>query len=132
MNNIQIKDLKKIFSTSSNFQKIEIFEAKDIGKALVLDDEFQFLDFDEHIYHETITKVPFSIKPDANKILIIGGGDGGTVRECLKFSPTFIDVCELDKIVVDTCKEYFPNMASSLEDEKVSVLFEDGKKFDKE
>lgn len=132
MDKIQKKDLKKIFSTKSKFQQIQIFEVKDIGKSLVLDDEFQFLDYDEHIYHETISKVPFSINPKANKILIIGGGDGGTARECLKFNPTFIDLCELDEGVVDACKKYFPKMASSLEDEKVNVFFQDGKKFVKE
>lgn len=132
MNKITIKDLKEIFSTQSKYQKIQVFEAEGIAKALVLDDEFQFSDIDEYVYHEAITKVPFSINPNANKILVIGGGDGGTVRECLKFNPTFIDLCELDKSVVDTCKEYFSDMVSSLENEKVTVFYQDGKKFVKE
>jgi len=123
------KKIKKIFSKKSDFQTIEVFEVNQIGKALVLNEEFQFADIDEHIYHETITRVPFSARPKSKKILIIGGGDGGTARECLKFNPERIDVCDLDKEVTKTCDIFFPQMTKSFKDPKVNLFNEDGKEF---
>lgn len=123
------KKIKKIFSKKSDFQTIEVFEAYPVGKALVLNGEFQFADTDEHIYHEAITKVPFSARPKSKKILIIGGGDGGTARECLKFNPERIDVCDLDKEVTKTCDIFFPQMTESFKNPKVNLFNEDGKEF---
>jgi len=123
------KKIKKIFSKKSDFQTIEVFEVDQIGRALVLNGEFQFADVDEHIYHETITKVPFSARPKSKKILIIGGGDGGTARECLKFNPERIDVCDLDQEVTKTCDIFFPQMTESFKNPKVSLFNKDGKEF---
>jgi len=123
------KKIKKIFSKKSDFQTIEVFEVDQVGKALVLNGEFQFADIDEHVYHEAITKVPFSARPKSKKILIIGGGDGGTARECLKFNPERIDVCDLDQEVTKTCDIFFPQMTESFKDSKVNLFNEDGKEF---
>jgi spermidine synthase len=121
---------QRIFHKQSKFQKIEVYETENLGKSLFLDDIEQFSEGDEIEYHSTMTKVPFSINKKANKILIIGGGDGAIARECLKYdSVNSIDLCEIDEDVVSVCKEYFPQMASSFSHEKMNVIYEDAKNF---
>ena len=120
----------KIFETQSKFQKIEVYERDKLGKTLYLSNMEQFSEADEHVYHETITKVPLSTHGKPNKVLVIGGGDGGTVRDALKFeSVESIDVCEIDPKVVEVCREYFPQMAGSFDNPKVNLFHEDGSLF---
>jgi spermidine synthase len=120
---------KRLFFQNSDFQKIEVYETN-FGKSLFLDDIEQFSEFDEIEYHDTMTKIPLCIHGEPNNVLIIGGGDGGIARECLKYDTIqFIDQCEIDKQVVSVCKEYFPQMASSLDDSRVNLTFDDAKDF---
>lgn len=120
---------KRLFFKQSDFQKIEVYET-DLGKSLFLDDIEQFSEFDEIEYHDTMTKIPISIHGKPNNVLIIGGGDGGIARECLKYDTIkSIDQCEIDKEVVSVCKEYFPQMASSFDDPRVNLIFDDAKVF---
>ena len=85
---------------------------------------------DEFIYHEMITHVAMATNPTIKKVLVIGAGDGGTIRELTAY-PTIeqIDMVEIDKIVVDVCREYLPQTASKLDDPRVNLYFEDGLKF---
>ena len=85
---------------------------------------------DEFIYHDMITHVPMATNPNIKKVLVIGAGDGGTVRELTKYHTIEqIDMVEIDKMVVDVCKEFFPQTASKLDDPRVNLYFEDGLKF---
>ena len=85
---------------------------------------------DEFIYHEMITHVPMCVHPEAADILVIGGGDGGTVRELLRYpSIRHIDLVEIDEMVVNVCREYLPSTASGLDDVRVSIHYEDGLRF---
>jgi spermidine synthase len=85
---------------------------------------------DEFIYHEMITHVPMAVHPAAKNVLIIGGGDGGAVRELCRYdSVEHIDLVEIDKEVVDVCRQYFPNVACGLSDPRVTVCYEDGLKY---
>ena len=128
MNWVQLE--KKLFETKSSFQKIEVYQTKDVGKTLFLDGVEQFSDLDEHIYHETMANVPLSIHKNPNNILIIGGGDGGIARECLKNkSVQKIDLCEIDVEVVNVCKNFFPQTSKSLKDSKVNLIFDDAKDY---
>lgn len=128
--NATFKLNKKIFSKLSKFQLIEVYETYKYGNALLLDGVEQFTDFDEKNYHESMTKIPFANHKDPNDILIIGGGDGGIVRECLKFkSVKNIDLCEIDKDVIDCCLNFFPRISNSLKNEKVNIINEDGSIF---
>ena len=121
---------ERIFHKQSEFQKIEVYETENVGRALFLDDIEQFSEFDEIEYHETMTQVPFSIHKNPNNILIIGGGDGGTARECLSYkSVKRIDLCEIDEEVVKTCQKYFPNIAKCLKNKRVNVIYEDAQYF---
>tara|TARA_S200002703_G_scaffold127285_1_gene113907 strand:- start:2403 stop:3167 length:765 start_codon:yes stop_codon:yes gene_type:complete len=120
----------KIFDKKSPYQKIEVFEKDNLGKALYLNGIEQFSEFDEHVYHEVMAGVPLAVNKKPKNILVIGGGDGGIARECLKNSLVeSIDVCEIDKNVFDICKEYFPQISCSFDDPKVNIFYEDGSLF---
>jgi spermidine synthase len=120
----------RIFHKQSEFQKIEVYETENVGKSLFLDDIEQFSEFDEIEYHDTMTRVPFSIHSNVNKVLIIGGGDGAIARECLRYkSVESIDLCEIDEQVVSTCEKYFPQMAGCLKNDKINIVYEDAQYF---
>src|SRR5690606_14769114 len=85
---------------------------------------------DEFIYHDMITHVPMATNPNIKKVLVIGAGDGGTIRELTRYdSIEQIDMVEIDELVVDVCKEYLPQTASKLDDPRVNLFFEDGLRY---
>ena len=85
---------------------------------------------DEFIYHDMIVHVPMATNPKIKNVLVIGAGDGGTVRELTRYSTIeHIDMVEIDKMVVDVCREYLPQTACKLDDPRVQLYFEDGLKF---
>ena len=125
---IRIKSI--LFHEFSDYQEITIYDTLEFGKVLVLDKAVMFSDKNEFVYHEMLGLVPLFSHEKPERILIIGGGDGGVVRECLK-NPfvKHIDLVEIDKKVVEVSKEFFPEIACKLEDDKVRVLAEDGIEF---
>ena len=125
-----IKVDKQLVSVKSDFQRIDIFESQEFGRFLTLDGFMMLTEKDEFIYHEMITHVPMAVNPKAKKILVIGAGDGGTVRELVKYEHIErIDMVEIDKMVVDICCEYLPKTANKLDDKRVHIYYEDGLKF---
>jgi spermidine synthase len=85
---------------------------------------------DVFIYHEMITHVAMAVNPGIKSVLIIGGGDGGAVRELARYSTIEkIIMVEIDEMVVKAAKKYFPETACSLDDKRVSLYFEDGIRF---
>ena len=127
---VSIKVDKQLISVKSDFQRIDIFESQEFGRFLTLDGFMMLTEKDEFIYHEMITHVPMAVNPKAKKILVIGAGDGGTVRELVKYEHIKrIDMVEIDKMVVDVCREYLPKTANKLDDERVHIYYEDGLKF---
>jgi len=125
-----IKVEKQLYSGKSDFQRIDVFETNEFGKFFTLDGLVMITEKDEFIYHDMIVHVPMATNPGIRKVLVIGAGDGGTVRELVRYkSIEKIDMVEIDKLVVDVCREYFPNSTSGLDDERVSLYFEDGLKF---
>lgn len=125
-----IKVEKQLYSGKSDFQRIDVFETNEFGKFFTLDGLVMITEKDEFIYHDMIVHVPMATNPDIKKVLVIGAGDGGTVRELVRYkSIEKIDMVEIDKLVVDVCREYFPNSTSGLDDERVTLYFEDGLKF---
>lgn len=111
----------------SDFQKVEVFATDCYGLMLVIDGCVMLTETDEFIYHEMIAHIPALLHPSPKDVLVIGGGDGGTVRELLKH-PTIqkITLCELDPLVIDTAKKYFPRIASGLADPRVTIKIGDG------
>ena len=116
-----------LYSEKSPFQQIDFFDSYDFGKFFTLDGIMMANEKDEFIYHEMITHVPLASNLDIKKVLVIGGGDGGTVRELVKYeSIEQIDMVEIDEMVVNACKKYLPLTSSKLNDKRVNLFFEDG------
>lgn len=125
-----IKVDRQLYAGRSEFQRIDIFQSEEFGRFLTLDGYMMMTEKDEFIYHEMITHVPMCAFPEARDFLIIGGGDGGAVRELLRYdSIRHIDLVEIDEEVVKACKEYLPSTAGWLDDLRVQIHYEDGLKF---
>lgn len=121
---------KQLLSKQSLFQRIDVFESKELGRFFTLDGYIMITEKDEFIYHDMIVHVPLHVNPEIKKVLVIGAGDGGTVRELCRYpSIESIDMVEIDEMVVQVCEEYFPMTAHKLRDPRVSLYFEDGLKF---
>ena len=127
---LDVRIQEQLFSGQSDYQKIDVFKSYEFGKMVALDGEIVFSDTDEFIYDEMVTHVPMAVHPNAKKILIIGGGDGGVAKELIKYpSVEHIDVVETDKMFVDVCRRFFPEVACGLEDERISMFYDDGLRF---
>lgn len=126
---LMIKLRKKIFEGQTEFQHMQIFDTAFFGKMLVLDGKVQLTERDEAFYHEMLVHVPMFSHPDPGKVLIIGGGDGGSVREALKHDPDEIVMVEIDRKVVELCREHIGVDRGALDDERVTILYEDGIEF---
>ncbi len=125
-----IKVKQHLYTGKSEFQDVDVFESEEFGKFLTLDGLMMVTEKDEFIYHDMITHVAMATNPNIKKVLVIGGGDGGTVRELTRYSHIEkIDMVEIDKLVVDVSRQYLPITASKLDDSRVSLYFEDGIRF---
>lgn len=125
-----IKVEKPLYSGQSGFQRIDIFKSLEFGNFFTLDGLIMITEKDEFIYHDMIVHVPMATNPKIKDVLVIGAGDGGTIRELTRYdSVKHIDMVEIDKLVVDVCREYFPQTACKLDDSRVHIYFEDGLKF---
>lgn len=124
---IAIKAGKVLVSKQTPFQKLEIFETDSkLGRVLTLDDLMMTTEGDEYHYHEMIAHIPMMTHKNPETVLVIGGGDGGTVREVLKHDTVKkVVLCEIDGDVIEECKKYLPTIACKLDDPKVEVLVQD-------
>ena len=124
---IAIKVKETLFSDQSPFQKVEILDSDSaLGKILTLDDLMMTTEGDEYFYHEMIAHIPMMNHKEPKTVLVIGGGDGGTVREVLKHDTVEkVVLCEIDGMVIDACKKYLPTIAGELDNPKVEILVED-------
>jgi len=121
---------KVLYHEFSDFQEIGVYQTTAYGKMLTLDRCVMLTEGDEFVYHEMISHIPVGFHADPRHILIIGGGDGGTVRELLKYpSIESIIVCEIDQMVIDVSKQFFPQVSSGLGEQRVSIHVEDGMDF---
>lgn len=121
---------KQLFSQRSSFQQIDFFETYEFGTVLVLDGFVNVTEKDEFIYHDMITHVAMATNPDVKSVLVIGGGDGGTVRELARYKAIKrIDMVEIDELIVRVSQELLKITSSKLDDERVNLYFEDGVKF---
>ncbi len=127
---LKVKITKSLEKIKSEFQEIEVVESESFGKILLIDGIIMLTEADEFCYHEMIAHVPLCVHPKTQKVLVIGGGDGGTVREILKHDNVKgVDVCEIDEKVIEISKRHFPYLADSFNDPKVKIYCEDGNKF---
>ena len=127
---LSIKVLRQLYSVQSPFQKIDILESEEFGRFFTLDGCMMVTEKDEFIYHEMIVHVAMATNLNIKRVLVIGAGDGGTVRELTRYAGIeHIDMVEIDKLVVDVCREYLPQTASKLSDTRVHLHFEDGLRY---
>uniref|UniRef100_A0A915KXW6 Spermidine synthase n=1 Tax=Romanomermis culicivorax TaxID=13658 RepID=A0A915KXW6_ROMCU len=119
-----------LFHEKSDYQDVLIFKSESYGTVLVLDGVIQCTERDEFSYQEMLAHLPMTLNPSAKQVLIIGGGDGGILREVLKHPHVeSVVLCEIDKKVVDACKKYLPSMAASFGHPKVTLHIGDGLEF---
>jgi spermidine synthase len=123
----------RLFKGRSPFQTVEVVETVTHGKMLLNDGLVMITERDERIYHEMMAHVPLFTHPHPKDVLVIGGGDGGTIREVLRHpSVKRAVLCEIDAMVVDACREWIPQTAHALSDPRVHVHIADGVAFLKE
>ena len=127
---LSIKADKQLHSEQSDFQRIDVFESEEFGRFLTLDGYMMLTERDEFIYHEMITHVPMAVNPEIKKVLVIGAGDGGAVRELARYKTVQkIDLVEIDERVVEVCKEFLPQTACCFDDPRLNVYYQDGLRF---
>ncbi len=121
--------IKKLIFEKKGIQHIQIFETVDFGKMLVLDGKIQLTEKDEAFYHEMLVHPAMIMHDNPSKVLVIGGGDGGAVREVLKHDPSEVVVVEIDSNVIEACRKFIGIDDGALNDERVNVINEDGVEF---
>lgn len=118
-----------LFSEQSEYQLVEVFETDTWGNLMTIDGMVMLSQRDEFVYHEMISHIAMFTHPDPKRVLIIGGGDGGTAREVLKHpGVTHVDMVEIDKTVVDASRQHFPGVGDFY-NPKLRILYEDGISF---
>jgi len=121
---------KEIFSGKSEFQKIEVFENEEFGRILVLDGVVQLSTEFEYIYHEMLVHPAMLSHRNPKRVLIVGGGDGGSLREVVKHPVKEIYLVDIDKKVIEVSKKYLPSVsAGAFEDKRLKVFIKDASKF---
>lgn len=121
---------KVLYKGKSKFQDIMVFENPYFGNMLILDGIVQLTERDEFFYHEMITHVLAHAHPGPRKVVVIGGGDGGTVREVAKHKCVEkIYFIEIDPEVIRVSREFFPTVASAVDDPRVEIKNMDGAEF---
>lgn len=125
-----LKVTETLYTGQSPFQKVDILNTVEFGKLLTLDGLVMITEKDEFVYHDMIVHPALAVRPDIESVLVIGGGDGGTVRELCRYETIkHIDMVEIDKMVVDVSIEHFPQVSCALDDPRVNLYYEDGVAF---
>ncbi len=118
------------YTAQTPFQRIDIIDTALLGKTLLLDGVFMLTDKDEFIYHDMLVHIPMFTHPEPRSVLIVGGGDGGSVREVVRHpSVERIEMVELDRMVVEACKTHFPALTCALDDPRLTIHYADGIEF---
>jgi spermidine synthase len=124
----EIEDI--LYKGKSEFQEIMVVQNKHFGKMLILDGVVQITERDEFFYHEMLVHMLLHSHPNPKKVVVIGGGDGGVVREVLKHaSVEKVYFIEIDEEVINVSKKFFPEVASGMYDERVEIKCMDGAEF---
>lgn len=125
-----LKVQKVLHVEKSKYQDVLVFESTNYGNVLVLDNCIQATERDEFSYQEMIAHLALNSHPNPKKALVIGGGDGGVLREILKHeSIEEAWLCDIDETVIEVSKKYLPKMSESYKDPRTKVHIGDGFKF---
>ncbi|MBA3710749.1 MAG: hypothetical protein H0W83_18245 [Planctomycetes bacterium] len=127
---IRLRLRECLYSATSPFQRIAVYDSVAFGKVLTLGGAIALTDFDEALYSECLVHPALSVVPSAKRVVILGGGDGGVAREVLRYPGVErVTVVEIDRQVVDVCKQYFPRAADALADKRVELVIDDAHRF---
>ncbi len=120
-----------IYSGKTKYQVVEIIDTEFYGRCLVLDGKIQSSEFDEYIYHETLIQPAMVLHPEANSVMVVGGGEGAVLREILRHpSVERVLMVDIDREVVELCKKYLPSWhKGAFNDPRVEVLYMDARKY---
>ena len=118
---------ERLAEVKSPYQTIEVFETQLWGKLLVIDGKIQACEFDEFVYHEMLVHLPMLSHPHPTEVMVIGGGDGGTLRESLRHrSVERATLVEIDVEVIRLCQKYMPELSRCIEeDPRVTLVTDD-------
>jgi spermidine synthase len=123
----------KLHDETSAFQRIEVYETTYFGRVLTIDGVVMLTERDEFVYHEMISHLPLCTIPEPREVLIIGGGDCGTLREVLRHPGIERVVqCEIDERVTRVCADFFPWVSDAVTDPRAELIFADGVRYIKE
>jgi spermidine synthase len=120
---------KTLYKGRSRFQKIELIQNKAFGRVLLLDGLVQTTDADEFFYHEMLVHPAMTLHRAARDVLIIGGGDGGALREVLRHKVRKAWLCEIDGQVIEVCRKYYPWLRRDFADPRAELIVADGNEF---
>lgn len=119
-----------LVTKKTEFQDLAIVDTYAFGRMLILDGIVQTTIRDEYVYHEMISHIPLFTHPNPKKVLVVGGGDGGAIREILKHpSVEKAILCEIDSAVVEECKKFLPEISCALDDSRCEIFIGDGIKY---
>jgi len=126
---LEVKEV--LWDKKSDFQDVLVFESKACGTVFCLDGAIQVTDLDECSYHENMAHIPcFAHREGPKDVLIIGGGDGGVMREVLRHpSVQTVTLCDIDGMVTEISRKFYPHLACSFEDPRAKLIVGDGFKF---
>jgi spermidine synthase len=121
---------KALFHEKSPYQTVEVFETKEFGKLLTIDRMVMCTERDEAAYHETIVHPAMLTHPGINNVLVIGAGDGGTIRELMRHPQIEkVTMVEIDDAVVRASKQFLPTISTAFDHPKLDLHIDDGIKF---
>jgi len=121
---------KVLYSGESRFQKIDVYQTRHHGKMLTLDGIIQLTESDEFAYQEMLAHVPLFAHPNPENVLVIGGGDGGILREvCRHDCVKNVDFCEIDEEVIRVSRQFLPTLACGFDDSRINIHIGDGNAF---
>lgn len=124
---LSLRVTETLWREETPYQNLLVAQTAAFGRLLVLDGTVQLTERDEFFYHEMLAHVPLAAHPRPRRVLVIGGGDGGTVREIVRHrSVEHVDLVEIDEAVVRASRTYFPGLSAGLDDPRVTVHAEDG------
>jgi spermidine synthase len=131
---VRLKTTEHLLHRKTDFQTVDIYESETFGRILLLDGHVQLAEFDEHAYHESLVQIPLLSTSEPKSALVVGGGDGGVVRElCRSASLTTIEMVEIDSGVIEACEQFLPGLSNgTLKDPRVTVHIRDAFAFVKE
>lgn len=127
---VSLKADRILFEERTAHQHLVVFDNAQFGRVMMLDGVVQLSTADEYMYHEMMAHVPLLALDAARRVLIIGGGDGGVLREVLKHGVSHVTLCELDRTVIDVSLAHLPEIsAGAFDDPRTRIVIADGVKF---